>query len=147
MNHYHHHHYFLFCFAANLIRFRWFCEPAYEKLRNTEEGIVNSRLYNEKAYVLSRGFVRRALEIPLGGLETEIRWFYYDHGRLFDVIKEARELIQKSMQSEGNDASLAALTDRAVPRLTAGGMLMLSRTLQRLEVIWANRMCISQSSV
>ena len=74
--------------ADTLLR-RWYCEPAYEKLRGTEEGAVNrwvpylprlfnhnpvtdrpshrSRLYSEKAFVLSRNFVRRALEIPLGG--------------------------------------------------------------------------------
>ncbi|KAJ2957771.1 hypothetical protein NUW54_g14576 [Trametes sanguinea] len=38
-----------------LVKEPWFCEPAYEKLRGTEDGIVNSRLYSEKAYVLSRG--------------------------------------------------------------------------------------------
>ncbi|GJJ10039.1 hypothetical protein Clacol_004265 [Clathrus columnatus] len=115
------------------------------KLRNTEEGTVNSRLYNEKAYVLSRGFVRRALEIPLGSLETEIRWFYYGKSRLLDVIQEARELIEKSIN---NASSPTTLADRAVPRLTAGGKLMLSRTLQRLEVLWENRTCyVSQSTV
>lgn len=55
---------------------RYFCEPAYEKFRGTSEGALNSRLYNEKAYVLSRGFILRALEIPPGSLEDEIRGFY-----------------------------------------------------------------------
>ncbi|GAW04426.1 ubiquitin-conjugating enzyme3 like-protein [Lentinula edodes] len=57
-----------------LVQEPWFCEPAYEKLRGTEEGTVNSRLYSEKAYVLSRNFVRRTLETPFGGLEMEINW-------------------------------------------------------------------------
>jgi len=55
---------------------RYFCEPAYEKFRGTNEGALNSRLYNEKAYVLSRGFILRALETPPGSLEDEIRGFY-----------------------------------------------------------------------
>jgi hypothetical protein len=55
---------------------RYFCEPAYEKFRGTSEGVLNSRLYNEKAYVLSRGFILRALEKPPGSLEGEVRGFY-----------------------------------------------------------------------
>lgn len=59
-----------------LVKEPYFCEPAYEKFRGTNEGGLNSRLYNEKAYVLSRGFILRALEKPPGSLEDEIRGFY-----------------------------------------------------------------------
>lgn len=31
--------------------FRWFCEPAYEKLRGTEEGTVNRSVHELCAYV------------------------------------------------------------------------------------------------
>ena len=128
---------------------RWFCEPAYDKLRGTEEGIINSRLYNEKAYVLSRGFVRRALEIPLGSLESEISWLYYRHGRLAKVLCDARALIEKSRgESSQQEPSSAAATasaqrggggdrdrDPAVPRLTTGGIITLERTLTKLEAL------------
>jgi len=109
--------------------FRWFCEPAYEKLRGTEEGTVNSRLYSEKAYVLSRGFVRRALEIPLGGLESEIAHLFYRKKRLHKVVQDAKRLIQKS--KDGLEITLED-QDIAVPRLTAGGIIALERTLNRL---------------
>lgn len=137
----------------------WFCEPAYDKLRGTEEGIINSRLYNEKAYVLSRGFVRRALEIPLGSLESEIDWLYHKHGRLAKVLCDARALVEKSRgeapqepsstvaavaaAAAANTAAAAASTsgagdrDRepAVPRLTAGGIITLERTLAKLGAL------------
>jgi ubiquitin-conjugating enzyme E2 O len=142
----------------------WFCEPAYDKLRGTEEGIINSRLYNEKAYVLSRGFVRRALEIPLGSLESEISWLYHSHGRLAKVLCDARALVEKSRgeSSSHQEPSSAAATaaaaavaaavtgagagaqpgcggDRdwepAVPRLTTGGIITLERTLAKLEAL------------
>jgi len=142
----------------------WFCEPAYDKLRGTEEGIINSRLYNEKAYVLSRGFVRRALEIPLGSLESEIDWLYHKHGRLAKVLCDARALVEKSRpeapQEPSSVAAAAASTttttttavaapapaasasgagdrdrDPAVPRLTAGGIITLERTLTKLEAL------------
>lgn len=89
----------------------------------------SSRLYSEKAYVLSRGFVRRSLEIPLGSLEAEITWLYRKQGRLEKVIKDARALIEKSQSSD--DAAVDR--ERAVPRLTAGGIITLGRTLGKLE--------------
>lgn len=98
-------------------------------LINTIQSI--SRLYSEKAYVLSRGFVLRALEIPLGGLEAEIRWLYYTEGRLAKVLCDSRTLIQKSQSGE----VVVADQSLAVPRLTTGGIIMLERTLSKLQVI------------
>jgi len=114
-----------------LVKEPWFCEPAYEKLRGTEEGMVNSRLYSEKAYVLSRGFVRRALEIPLGGLQLEMNWLYYTKGRLAKVLNDARQLITKSKNEPAGDVD----QDLAVPRLTAGGIITLERTLGKLQLL------------
>ncbi|KAI0751129.1 hypothetical protein C8Q80DRAFT_1155693 [Daedaleopsis nitida] len=115
-----------------LVKEPWFCEPAYEKLRGTEDGIVNSRLYSEKAYVLSRGFVRRALEIPLGGLESELSWFYYTNGKLKKVLDDARALIEKSRTSKEN-AATEADRELAVPRLSGGGIITLDRVLAKLQ--------------
>ncbi|KAJ6519669.1 hypothetical protein C8R45DRAFT_30290 [Mycena sanguinolenta] len=115
-----------------LVKEPWFCEPAYEKLRGTEEGIVNSRLYNEKAYVLSRGFVRRALELSPIGLETEIEWFYHHNGRLTKVINDAQKLIEKSKNAAANAVDSEEDRELAIPRLSAGGIITLDRTLTRL---------------
>ncbi|KAK0456646.1 hypothetical protein EV421DRAFT_1886919 [Armillaria borealis] len=115
-----------------LVKEPWFCEPAYEKLRGTEEGIVNSRLYSEKAYVLSRGFVRRALEIPLGGLEKEINWLYYTNCRLEKVVRDCRALVEKS-RHESNVTEEER--DLAIPRLTAGGIIAVERTLTKLQAL------------
>ncbi|KAG6832272.1 hypothetical protein H0H92_003505 [Tricholoma furcatifolium] len=115
-----------------LVKEPWFCEPAYDKLRGTEEGIVNSRLYNEKAYVLSRAFVRRALQGPLGGLDSEIKWLYFDNHRLEKVLCDARALIKKSKDTpQSNDVD----QDLAVPRLTTGGIITLERTLNKLQTL------------
>ncbi|EJF62287.1 hypothetical protein DICSQDRAFT_104652 [Dichomitus squalens LYAD-421 SS1] len=117
-----------------LVKEPWFCEPAYEKLRGTEDGIVNSRLYNEKAYVLSRGFVRRALEIPLGSLEAEINWFYYTNRKLKKVLDDAGALIEKSQRPEESETE--ADRERAVPRLSGGGIIALQRTLAKLQALY-----------
>ncbi|KZT30709.1 hypothetical protein NEOLEDRAFT_1174097 [Neolentinus lepideus HHB14362 ss-1] len=118
--------------ALVLVKEPWFCEPAFEKLRGTEEGIVNSRLYSEKAYVLSRGFVRRALEILPGSIESEIRWMYYTNGKLEKVLWDANALVEKS-KTTPEDVSQDL--DLAVPRLTSGGIITLERTLTKLKAI------------
>jgi len=118
-----------------LVKEPWFCEPAFEKLRGTEEGMVNSRLYNEKAYFLSRGFVRRALETPVGGLEAEIEWLYYKRGKLEKVIFDATALIERSERADPGDVDDDEYNDRAVRRLTAGAALPLKRTLGRLQTL------------
>ena len=89
-----------------------------------------SRLYSEKAYVLSRGFVRRALELPPGGLEEELKWLYYTQGTLSRVLQESRALIEKSRK---NPEISPEDRDLAIPRLTGGGIITLERTLQKLQ--------------
>jgi ubiquitin-conjugating enzyme E2 O len=89
-----------------------------------------SRLYNEKAYVLSRGFILRALELELGGLNSELRWLYFSNGRLDKVLRDARALIECSEIYLENDRR-----DVAVPRLTAGGIISLRRVLDKLKSI------------
>jgi ubiquitin-conjugating enzyme E2 O len=78
-----------------LVRNPYHCEPAFAKLEGTREGRVNSRLYSEKAYVLSRSFVRTALERPPVGLENELKYLYNEKGRLASVIAHTRRLIEK----------------------------------------------------
>ena len=91
-------------------------------------------MYNEKAFVLSRGFVRRALEIPVGSLQEVINNIYFEQGRLAKVVKGSRSLIERSRITEELEDDI----DRAVPRLTEGGIIPLSRTLDKLEAILAS---------
>ena len=93
--------------------------------------IFSSRLYSEKAYVLSRGFVRRALEIPLGSVGSEIQWMYFTNKRLEKVVCDAEALIDKSKSSERSETG----QDLAVPRLSGGGIITLERTLNKLKNI------------
>ncbi|EKM83554.1 hypothetical protein AGABI1DRAFT_117056 [Agaricus bisporus var. burnettii JB137-S8] len=119
-----------------LVKEPWFCEPGYEKLRGTEEGIINSRLYSEKAYVLSRGFIRRALELSPGSLESELTWLYYTQGRLQKVLNDSRTLVDTSRKNPNpskEELEMDCTMDIAVPRLTVGGIITLERTLGKLQ--------------
>jgi len=120
-----------------LVKEPYFCEPAFEKFRGTEEGIVNSRLYNEKAYVLSRGFISRALELRLADLESEIDWIYFSDGKLDKVLQHSEALIGRSgaVSADSDDESY----DLAVPRLTAGGIISLRRVLGRLQSLRSSK--------
>ncbi|EPQ29104.1 uncharacterized protein PFL1_03393 [Pseudozyma flocculosa PF-1] len=99
-----------------LVREPWFTEPAYEKLKGTEEGEVNSALYSEKAFVLARGFVRRALEQPPQGLRDELEFLYYGadsrgegepavRGRLEKVMQRCRDLIAEAEEAKRRRAA------------------------------------------
>lgn len=91
-----------------------------------------SRYYSEKAYVLSRGFVRRALEIPPSGLEDVLQDIYIKRGKLKKIVESAHNLIELSKTLKDDDTFES---DLAIPRLTSGGIIPLSRTLERLESI------------
>ncbi|CAD6951998.1 unnamed protein product [Tilletia controversa] len=103
-----------------LVREPWFTEPAYEKLQGTEDGKINSALYSEKAYILSRGFVRRALERPVFGLEKEIEFFYYEQGRLARVLERAKELIEHSEAAKKRDKEMNGSAQPLTTAATTG---------------------------
>jgi len=120
-----------------LVKEPYFCEPSFERMRGTEEGLVNSRLYNEKVYVMARGFVRHGLQILPSGLETDIRWIYLKQGKLAKIIADSTALIASSRNTDGQSSNPAGLQGRelAISRLTLGGILTLERTLSHLQSI------------
>lgn len=119
-----------------LVRHPYHCEPAFSKLEGTREGRINSRLYSEKAYVLSRSFVRTALERPPTGLEKEIEYLYYTRGRLESVISHARRLMDKGNTEDDVDDEMAEMWNAdAMGSLTMGAILTLRRTISKLEAL------------
>lgn len=73
----------------------------------------------------------------MGSLESEIKYLYFTQGKLAKVVREARTLIEKSKEPapapEGESGS--SDSERAVPRLTEGGIITLDRTLRKLQAI------------
>lgn len=121
-----------------LVRSPYHCEPAFAKLEGTREGRVNSRLYSEKAYVLSRSFVRTALDRPPAGFEEEIAHAYFVKGRLASVIDHAQRLIAQGEVDEDNGEENEAMWNAdAMGSLSMGAILTLKRTVAALEKIQA----------
>ena len=85
------------------------------------------RHYSEKAYVLSRSFVRTAIQRPPSGFADAIRYFYYTKGRLRNVVDHAKSLIEKSEEHGGaEDEDVAELWNAdAIGSLTLGASLSL----------------------
>jgi ubiquitin-conjugating enzyme E2 O len=80
--------------------------------------------------------VRRALELCPGSLETEIHWLYYTQGLLQKVLNDSRALVDKSRKNPNpskEELEMDGKVDIAVPRLTAGGIITLERTLGKLQ--------------
>lgn len=77
--------------------------------------------------MLSRSFVRTALEKPPAGLESEIKWLYLTRGRLDRVIAHATALIEKAeataKMGAAEESEEAAWNADAVGSLTTGAAL------------------------
>ena len=72
------------------------------------------------------------MEVPVGGLEEEIAWLYHSKGRLKKVVDDAEVLIERSKHPV--EVIEATYPELAMQRLTAGGVISLTRILTRLRV-------------
>lgn len=91
---------------------------------------------------MARGFVKHALEASPLGLDDEIHWLYYTRGKLRKVIEECNSLIALSRVSKERSHPAprtdVSSDDRAIHRLTLGGILPLERTLAHLRALMAS---------
>jgi ubiquitin-conjugating enzyme E2 O len=84
-----------------LVREPYYNEAGFGVFEGADEVSLASALYSEKAYILSRGFVKHVLETPMSGFEDEIKWLYLPHQRgglnlLEAVIGSTREVVKRS---------------------------------------------------
>lgn len=98
-----------------------------------EDASVNERLYSERAYFLSRGFVKYALENPVEGLEKEVRYLYTDKDGPHlakSVIEDGRRVIANSEIDQPDDGEWEK---GRVTRVSRGGLQVLKRAIDALE--------------
>ena len=103
-----------------------------------EDASVNERLYSERAYFLSRGFVKYALENSVEGLEKEIRYLYTDETGpqlAKQVIEDGKRVIANSEMDLPDDGEWEK---GRVTRLSRGGLQVLRRTITALEGLLGN---------
>jgi ubiquitin-conjugating enzyme E2 O len=116
--------------------------------------MIASAHYSERAYVLTRNFIRHALEYPVKSFADEIQGYYVKGGRLSEVVEEVRELVRASEEKGSGSAEAgvkmgvegegAVEGEDGVPvlpnrqagvsgKVTPGGLIPLKRTLKALE--------------
>lgn len=106
----------------------------------SEDSKIPSALYNEKVYVMSKGFVKTALSTPPQGLEDIVRWLYLPSKQpgpqlLERIVKDSHALLPETNSTSVNP-ELAAEQDGGVEagaRLSAGALILLRRNLEWLQ--------------
>ncbi|KAK6346941.1 hypothetical protein TWF696_007037 [Orbilia brochopaga] len=134
-----------------LVKEPYYNEAGFNVYLGAEEATVNANLYSERAYILSRGFVKRVLEQPVPGLEDILIWLYDPRqgsgmqllrevvAKGKDIVKNSEENITLPSASTAASATsnLASTGTDGIPKLTAGAIVLLRKTLASLEDILA----------
>lgn len=116
-------------------------EAGFEALVGTEESKMTSQIYSERAFVLSRGFIKTALQKGVPGMEDVIYWLYLDEsgpGMLGLVIGECKilagtKLMEQQTEQNEDGKVVQGAGEPEIPRLSEGALVMLRRTLNWLE--------------
>lgn len=118
-------------------------EAGYDKLASEGDRRVESSQYTEKAFVMTRAFIKHALEKPMGDFSDILTWHYLPGPEpdkrpnlLQKAISEARRMIDHyNTQSDEKEESDNVPASPFVTRLSLGAVVMLRRHLDALEMI------------
>lgn len=113
-------------------------EAGFESLQDTIQSKHTSAQYSEKAFVLSRQFVKAALHSDPQGFSDIIHWLYLPacngRGLLRDIVKDCREFLQQgsnvSSEAKGQDRDSYHITST---RLSLGALALLKKIVVPLE--------------
>lgn len=121
-------------------------EAGYEAFASEGDSRVESTQYTEKAFVMTRSFIKRALERPVPDFEDVLAWHYLpgtaaNEGPnrpelLMRAITEARNMIDHYNSTYGTgDGETASPASSFVARLSLGAIVMLRKHISALEGI------------
>ncbi len=126
-----------------LVKEPYYNEAGFDALIGTEESQITSALYTERALVMSKGFVRHALQYPVGAFEDVVSWLYLpadgDRPRLLlKVLEESKEIIRlsdaKSEKTSAEDSGLVGFSSTApVRKISSGALVLLRKHVAALE--------------
>ena len=104
-------------------------EAGFDVLVGNEDFKVASAQYTERAFVMSKGFIKGAFEHPLKGITDIIDWLYLSSQPgphlLRQVVEESDDIIRQGASDSDKDGSAL--------RLSAGASMLLQRTVSWLE--------------
>jgi len=113
----------------------YYNEAGFQTHVGLDEALVNERLYSERAYFLSRGFVKWVLENAMEGLEEEVKYLYLspDGPQLGKAVIEDGKRVIATSEVPGEDDG--EWERGRVTRVSRGGLEVLKRTISALERI------------
>ncbi|TGZ81679.1 hypothetical protein EX30DRAFT_330800 [Ascodesmis nigricans] len=128
---------FVSIMALVLVREPWYNEAGFTIYEGAKDVSLNSQQYSEKAYILSREFVRHALVYPVHGLEDVVGWLYItpspDGPNLLRLVVEKTQEVMDRSEAPGAERLTIDDTPEAVGRLSKGAMVLLKRTMVALK--------------
>ena len=126
-----------------LISYRFADEAGFEALQGTAQSKPTSAIYSEKAYVLSRGFIAKALRSLPDGCEDIIKWLYLPSHNgpalLRNVVVDCQKFLQEDQHTltEEETSALRRLNLERYhidsERLSKGILILLRRMIPDLE--------------
>ena len=115
-------------------------EAGFDIFVGSPESVVPSALYSEKAYVMSKGFIKVALTTPPQGLSDVLEWLYVSHADgpclLRRVVEDCQGLLARSSttsESSKEEDEEGNKTLQATVKLSTGALILLKRHSDWLE--------------
>lgn len=136
-----------------LVRNPFFNEAGFESLEKQGEYKTEARLYSEKVFVMSRGFVKHALARGVAGFNDVLAWNYFPSTEISEsskdtvrpemlskVINRANGLISHAQQNEATfdaaglvDGSGQPSREAFLTKLSRGAVVMLRKHIAALD--------------
>ncbi|KAL1917052.1 uncharacterized protein VTP21DRAFT_5250 [Calcarisporiella thermophila] len=117
-----------------LVREPYFNEAGYEKLYGQQESVQNSLLYNEKAYLLSLGFIEHVLSSAPRPFSEEIKHFYFSKGALKRVVERGLELVRCSeLDERDNPGEVKGGKEFILSCVSRGALKLLRKRIESLR--------------
>ena len=114
-------------------------EAGFDVLIGSAESQVPSSLYSEKAYVMSKGFIKTALTTPPHGLADVVQWLYLTSQPgpqlLRRVVNDSKKLLADNTTTSVNGSAPDEMEERSSNRakLSTGASILLRRNVEWLE--------------
>jgi ubiquitin-conjugating enzyme E2 O len=123
-----------------LVKEPYYNEAGFEVRAGSADSLVPSRLYSERTYFVSRGFISYALKNPPVAFEDVVHWLY----RAED--KEAPRLLKRAIDAasalvrrgEGDDANEKSFSAGGLNEISKGALVLLKRQLAVMEKLLFN---------
>ena len=123
-----------------LVKEPYYNEAGFEVRAGSADSLVPSRLYSERTYFVSRGFISYALKNPPAAFEDVICWLYrvQDKGapRLLErAIDAASALVRRG---EGDGIKEGPFSAGGLSEISKGALVLLKRQLAVMEKLLIN---------